>query len=161
MSGHHLPPAMDSISALSIAACILSITEFITDLLLSPPQISEAQPSQGGTDRLNTSRTLQSLSIALSDHQIPSVLQQPPVNAVNPSSTAAALRRLSSFRDAAAALLEDIGGILRQLPDERRVKAYCTEIRDSLRSRLAGTPYILKLKQLPRDVTIQVDAILR
>lgn len=140
---------MDSISALSIAACILSITEFITDLLLSPPQISEAQPSQGGTDGLNTSRALQSLSIALSDHQIPSVLQQPPVNAVNPSSTTAALRRLSSFRDAAAARLEEIEGILRQLPDERRVKAYDTEIRDSLRSRLTGTPYILKLKQLP------------
>lgn len=152
---------MDSISALSIAACILSITEFIADLLLSTSQISEAQPSQGGTDGLNTSRILKNLRIALSDHQIPSVLQQPPVNAVNPSSTAAALRRISSFRNAVTALLEEIEGILRQLPDERRVEAYDTETRNLLRSRLAGTPYLEKLKQLPRDVTIQVDSILR
>lgn len=152
---------MDVVPALSIAACILSITEFITDLLFSPSQISEAQPSQGGTDELTTSRTLQDLRIALSDHPIPSVLQQPPVDAVNPSSTAAALRRLSSFRDAAAALLEEIEGILRQLPDEQRVREYDIETRNLLRSGHAGTPYLEKLKQLPRDVTIQVDSILR
>lgn len=152
---------MDVVPALSIAACILSITEFITDLLLSPSQISETQPLQGGTDELTNSKTLQMLRIALSDHQIPSVLQQPPVDAVNPSSAAAALRRLSSFRDAAAALLEEIESILRQLPDERRVREYDIETRNWLRSRLAGTPYLEKLKQLPRDVTLQVDSILR
>lgn len=152
---------MDVVPALSIAACVLSITEFITDLLFSPSKVSEAQPSQGGTDGLTTSKTLQNLRIALSDHQIPSVLQQPPVDAINQSSTAAALRRLSSFRDAAAPLLEEIESILRQLPDERRVQAYDTETRNLLRSRLASTPYLEKLKQLPRDVTIQVDSILR
>lgn len=152
---------MDAVPALSIAACIFSITDFITDLLFSPSKVSEAQPSQGVTDELTTSKTLQNLRIALADHQIPSVLQQPPVDAVNPLSTAAALRRLSSFRDAAAALLEEIESILRQLPDEQRMREYDIETRNLLRSRHAGTPYLEKLKQLPRDVTIQVDSILR
>lgn len=152
---------MDAVPALSTAACILSVTEFITDLLLSPSQISEAQPSQGGADEPTDSRNLQNLKIALSDHQIPFLLQQPPVDAVNLSSTAAALQGLFSCRDAAAALLEEIEGILGQLPDERTVQAYDTEARNLLRSRLAGTLDLEKLKQLPRDVTIQVDFILR
>lgn len=151
-SRQHLRAAMDAISALGTVACILSITEFVTGLL-SACHISEVQPSQR-----TISETIQKLRIALSENRAPSVLQQPPANALDPFSNAAALRELVSFRDTAAVLLEEIEGILRQAPDERRSDG---ETRALLRSRLVGTPYIEKLEQLSQAVTNQADAILR
>lgn len=143
---------MDAISALDTAACVLSITEFVTELL-SISHISTVQPLQH-----TISETLQRLRIALSDNQIPPVLQKPPSNALEPSSNAGTLRELVSFRNTATALLDEIEGILRQSPDERKSDE---ETRALLRSRLVGPPYIGKLERLSRAVTTQVDAMLR
>lgn len=98
---------MDSISALDTVACILSITESVTDLL-STSQISTVQPSQH-----TISETIQKLRIALSENQTPSVLQQPRANALDPFSNAAALRELVSFCDIVVVFFEEIEGILR------------------------------------------------
>lgn len=152
---------MDAISALDTAACILSITEFVTDLL-SISHVSKLQPLQGARDERVIPDTLRNLRAALSENQIPSVPHQPPHNALNPSSNASApaLGELTSLRAAASALLEEIEGVLRQSPNERGLQVNDAETRALLRSRLAGTPYIEKLEQLPRAVTNLVDSIL-
>jgi hypothetical protein len=154
--------AMDAISALDTAACILAITEFITELL-STSQISKAQPplSPDGKDEHAILETLEKLRIALSDIQIPSVPQQPSASAFRPLSNALAQRALISSRDASAALLEDIESILRRSPDEPRSQPWGTDTRAWLRSRLAGTLYIEKLGQLSHAVTRQVSCLLR
>lgn len=153
-------PAMDATSALGTAACILSATQFITDLL-STSQTSTVQPPQGCRDEQTISETLQKFITALSEIQIPSVLQQPPLNAINPSSNAAALRELAYLRDSATAVLRDIAVMLRQVPNEKRLHVRDTDTRALLRSRLVGTPCVEKLDQISWAVTKQVDSILR
>lgn len=77
--------AMDAISALDTAACILAITEFITELL-STSGSPEVQPplSPDGIDEHTTWGTLEELRIAISDIQIPSMPQQPSASAFRP-----------------------------------------------------------------------------
>jgi hypothetical protein len=154
--------AMDAISALDIAACILAITEFITKLL-STSQSSEVQSPlpPDGKDEHTIWEILEKLRIALFDIQIPSVPQQPSASAFRPLSNAPALRALISSRDASAALLENIESILRRSPDEPRSQPWGTDTRARLRSRLAGILDMEKLERLSRDVTHQVSSILR
>ena len=153
---------MDAISALDTAACILAITEFITELL-STSQSSEVQPplSPDGKDEHTIWETLDKLRIALSQTQIPSVPQQPSASAFRPLSNARMLQALISSRDASAALLEDIENILRRSPDEPRSQPWGTDTRARLRSRLTGILDIEELERLSRDVTHQVSSILR
>ncbi len=151
--------AMDAISALDTAACILAITEFITELL-STSQTSQVQPPDG-KDEHTALETLEKLRIALYDIQIPPVPQQPSASASRPLNNAPALRELIYSRDASAALLEDIESILRRLPDEPRSQPWGTNTGSWLRSRPAGTLYIEKLERLSHAVTRQVNSILR
>jgi hypothetical protein len=154
--------AMDAISALDTAVCILAITEFITELL-STSQSSEIQPplSPDGKDEHTTWETIEKLRIALSSVQIPSVQQQPPGSAFRPLSNAPALQALISSRDASAALLEDIENILRQSPDELRSQPWGTDTRARLRFKLGGILDLEKLERLFGAVTELVSSILR
>jgi hypothetical protein len=150
---------MNAISALDTAACILAITEFITELL-STSQISKIQPplSQDGKNEQTILETLEKLRIALSDIQAPSV---PSASALRPLSNALALPELISSRDASAELLEEIESVLRRSPDEPRSQPWGTDTRAWLRSRLAGTLYMEKLERLSHAATRQVSSILR
>ena len=154
--------AMDAISALDTAACILAVTEFIMQLL-STAQISKGQLplSLDGKDGHTILETLEKLRIALSDVQIPSMPQQPSASASRPLSNTLALRELISSRDASAGLLEDIESILRRSPDEPRSQSQGTDTRAWLRSQLAGTLYTERLERLSHAVTHQVSSILR
>lgn len=151
---------MDALSALDTAACILSITEFVTDLL-STSQASTVQPSHAGKNEPTISETLHNFRTALSHSEIPSEPQQPPANAPSTLGDAAPLQGLVSLRKTAADLLEEIENILRQSHNEPLQQLYNTETRALLRSRLTRTPYIERLEQLPRAVSNQVDWVLR
>lgn len=151
---------MDALSALETAACILSITEFVTDLL-SASQVSHVRPLHAGKNEPTISETLHNFRTALSHSEIPSELQQPPANAPSPFGDAAALQELVSLRKTAADLLEEIEYILHQSHNEPLQQLNNTDTRALLRSRLVGTPYIEKLQRLALSVTNQVDLVLR
>jgi hypothetical protein len=140
--------AIDTVSALDIAACILAVTEFITELL-SCSQNPKVQPplSLDGKDGHPILEALEELRTALSSIRLPSVPQQLGASAFRPLSNTSVLRELVSSRDATAALLDDIENILRRSPAEPNSPLLGTDTRARLRSGLAGTLYVEKLER--------------
>ena len=154
--------AMDAISALDTAACILSITEFITNLLTSPdppvqPLLSLSREDEPTISILENVKTLKA---ALCDIQMPSV-PQVSANASQPTSNVPALQDLVSARDDSSALLENIESILRSLADDPRSQPWEDDARAWLRSQLADANCVQKSEQLSYAVTHHVSFILR
>ena len=135
--------AMDAISALDTAMCIVAITEFITELLSDQPPLSP-----DGKDDHTILETFKKLRTELLETQTPSVSQQ------------SSLRDLVSSRDASAALMEDIEKTLKRPPDEPGSRPLGTDLRAWLRYKHSATSYNEKLQQLPYAVTHQAKSIL-
>ncbi|KAI1388393.1 uncharacterized protein F4822DRAFT_245105 [Hypoxylon trugodes] len=146
---------MDVVLALDGAACILAVTEFITGLL-STSQASQTRPPLLSESRgdYTTLEAFEDLRIALLNVQIH------PLQYHSSTSNALALKELISSRDASAALLKDIINTLRESPGQPRSQPWDTDARAWLRSRLTGTLYIEKLRQLSNVVSRQVKSIM-
>ncbi|KEZ40804.1 Uncharacterized protein SAPIO_CDS8043 [Scedosporium apiospermum] len=152
---------MDAISALDTAACILAVTEFITELL-SPDLYSKVQTplSLDGKDEQTILESLEKLRIALSDGKIRSVTQQPSASGFRPLSNVPDVQDLMASRDASAALLEDVESVLRWLPDQSTSQPLERDTKTWWGSRLADTLDVKKLERLSHAVTSQVGSLL-
>jgi len=153
---------MDAISALGTAACILGVTEFITELL-SPDLYSKVQTplSLDGKDEQTILESLEKLRSALSDSEIRSVTQQPSASEFRTLSNVPDVQDLIASRDASAALLEDIESVLRRSPDQSTSQPLERDTTTWWRSRLAGTLDVKRLERLSHAVTSQVSSLLR
>lgn len=153
---------MDAISTLDIAACILTATESITELL-SPSRISQAQLqlSKNDDDEPTILEALGKFRSPLFDAHITAQAQQPSTKASGVSRNAPALQDLISSRDAVAALLEDLVTMLGQSSDGPSLQPRGPDTGAWLRSRLTGTPFTEKLHHLSLTVTRHVSFTLR
>ena len=156
--------AADALSALDAAACILAITEFISQLLSNSPvsgnvsgQPSSSSSSDGNNDGHAALETLEKLKIALSNNaiQISPATHQP-----SSDSLASELRDLVASQRVAAGLLAGVVSALRPLPDQPG-SPQGTDARTGPRSRLRGTHDSKNVERLSCAVTRQVRTILR
>ena len=156
--------AADALSALDAAACILAITEFISQLLSNSPvsgnvsgQPSSSSSSDGNNDGHAALETLEKLKIALSNNaiQISPATHQP-----SSDSLASELRDLVASQRVAAGLLAGVVSALRPLPDQPG-SPQGTDARTRPRSRLRGTHDSKNVERLSCAVTRQVRTILR
>ena len=159
--------AANALSALDAAACILAITEFISQLLSNSPvsgnvsgqpsSSSSSSSSDGNNDGHAALETLEKLKIALSNNaiQISPATHQP-----SSDSLASELRDLVASQRVAAGLLAGVVSALRPLPDQPG-SPQGTDARTGPRSRLRGTHDSKNVERLSCAVTRQVRTILR
>jgi hypothetical protein len=145
---------MDTISMLDVASDILAVEEFST-ALLSDSDVSERELSLNDKDGDFVFERLRKLTQTLSAYR-PSSGESPRL-----SSDMVTLQELvSSCMEDSGVLLEDVGNILKNLP-ERRSQKWGPDTRAWFRSMLGGRLQEEKIERLSNAVTRHASSIIR